>query len=61
MVHHVVKNCYISVRDADSDIFPVNANGEMELNLDGYAIVPIEEYDLHSEAVRQFHAEGKEE
>jgi len=40
-----LRNCYIKNRDGGDTMFNIH-NGVVDATLDGYAIIPIEEYNL---------------
>jgi len=39
-----LKNCYVQVRHGDGPLFIVNRNA-VTAHLNGYAVIPIEQYD----------------
>jgi hypothetical protein len=42
--HSYVRNCYVNMREGTDFLFYVDAEGRLFCHLDGYAIVPKEEY-----------------
>jgi|GEM_PF-6206563 len=50
MNHSYIKNCFIKMKHGDTDIFHGTVkNGILEdvtVKLDGYAVIPIDEYKL---------------
>jgi hypothetical protein len=42
-----ITNCYIAFREGDGTLIDVRADGLATVNLNGYAIIPLEEYETH--------------
>jgi len=43
-----INNCFISVRAGEYPLFSFDASGRCRVNLCGYVIAPIEDFDLSS-------------
>lgn len=39
--------CYLAARKGDATLFVQRPDGGVDVNLVGYAIVPLEDFDLH--------------
>ena len=46
-------NCLIVQRDGDDPLFSAFANGAVQVDLTGYAIVPLEDYDQQCDRVER--------
>ncbi len=44
-----INNCYIACRVGSPTLFSDNGDGTVTPRLDGYAVVPLEEYEKHVE------------